>query len=461
MSAFFSPAIKNAIPGILWPRMIHPMAAQLYYQLAQFNFTEKLPIEILQHSQFQQLFVLFDFARKNIPFYQKKFAAFDKISDWQTLQSAWTALPFLTRKDLQQAGQSLFAPNPPEGHEPEELMSTSGSTGQAVTVKGNMATQFYWNAISLRNHIWHEDEFDKTFASIRYTENKAANPPYGTHYANWSPATYPIVETGKCYHLTICSTEEEAKWLQTVNPDYLNCNPSILREITQYFLKKGIKLPCLKKVHTHSEIVEPQLRELVREALGVSLIDNYSAKETGYIALQCPVSGHYHIQSENVLVEILNENNEPCVVDEPGRVVVTALHNFSSPLIRYEIGDYAIPGEPCICGRSLPVIKQVLGRQRNILHMPDGRRLWPTFTNSGLRLMDLFKGAQFQVIQKSQRLLHIQLAHITPYSNEEESNLRQKLQIIFDYPFEFEFNYVSHIPRSQGGKYEDFKSEIF
>jgi phenylacetate-CoA ligase len=460
MSRFFSEATKNAIPGILWPKMIHPMAAQLYYQLEQFHFTEKLPREALQTFQFQQLYFLFDFARRKIPYYQETLASFANISDWQSLRAAWASLPLLKRKDLQQAGPEIFSLEPLEGHEPEELMSTSGSTGQAVTVKGNMATQFYWNAISLRNHVWHQDEFDKTFASIRYTENKAANPPHGTHYANWSPATYPIIQTGKCYHLTICTPEEQVAWLQEVNPDYLNCNPSTLREIVQYFAKKGTKLPHLKKVHTHSEIVEPQLRQLVREVLGTPLIDNYSAKEVGYIALQCPDQDHYHIQSENVLVEILNENNQPCAVDEPGRVVVTALHNFSSPLIRYEIGDYAIPGEPCVCGRTLPVIKQILGRQRNILQIPGGKRIWPTFTNSGLRLMDLLNGAQFQVIQKLQTLLQIHLAGIGPYSKEEESKLRQKLQVIFDYPFEFEFHYVSHIPRSQGGKYEDFKSEI-
>ncbi|MBN9288096.1 MAG: hypothetical protein BGO43_07455 [Gammaproteobacteria bacterium 39-13] len=456
----FSSLVRSAVPRIMWPTVPHPMAAQLYYQLDSFSMSEKLSIEHLRQHQFEQLFVLFNFARQHVPYYQQKMADLPCINHPQVLAELWPELPLLTRSLLQQAGPSIFALEALPAHEPAELLSSSGSTGQPVTVKGNIATQFFWNAISLRNHLWHQDKFDKTFAAIRFTENKAAQPPFGTSYPHWSTATFPIVETGPCHHLTLCTAEEEARWLMQINPDYLNCNPSTLREITQYFAQLNQKPSRLKKVHTHSEIVEPQLRTLVQEVLGIPLIDTYSAKEVGYIALQCSENENYHIQAENLMVEILNDKNSPCQPGETGRVVITTLHNFSSPLIRYEIGDYAIVGEPCSCGRTLPVIKQILGRKRNILKMPDGRQVWPAFANNGLRLMDLFAGAQFQVIQKSLNEIHINLALIKPFSDVEENSLREKLITIFSHPFDFTFNYISHIPRSAGGKFEDFKCEI-
>ena len=64
------------------------------------------------------------------------------------------------------------------------------------------------------------------------------------------------------------------------------------------------------------EIVEPDLRKLVKEVLGVALIDTYSARELGYIALQCSENEHYHIQSENVFIEIINEQGLPCKIGE-------------------------------------------------------------------------------------------------------------------------------------------------
>jgi phenylacetate-CoA ligase len=92
--------------------------------------------------------------------------------------------------------------------------------------------------------------------------------------------------------------------------------------------------------------------------------------------------------------------------------------------------------------------------------MPDGRRIWPSFMSNGVRLMDLFAGGQFQVIQKSLTDIHINLAHVSPFTSEQEANLQSTLQMIFDYPFKFIFNYLEKIERGPGGKYEDFKCEI-
>jgi phenylacetate-CoA ligase len=106
------------------------------------------------------------------------------------------------------------------------------------------------------------------------------------------------------------------------------------------------------------------------------------------------------------------------------------------------------------------VIKRILGRQRNVLKMPDGRRIWPSFSSNGIRLMDMFSGAQFQVIQKTLTDIHINLAHISPFSVEQEAKLKSQLQMVFDYPFNFVFNYLEKIERGPGGKYEDFKCEV-
>src|SRR3546814_11153852 len=85
----------------------------------------------------------------------------------------------------------------------------------------------------------------------------------------------------------------------------------------------------------------------------------------------------YHAQSENVLLEVVDDDGRPCGPGETGRVLITSLHNFATPLIRYELGDYAEVGSPCACGRGLPVIKQVLGRKRNRLILSDGRSGFP------------------------------------------------------------------------------------
>jgi len=452
--------IPSSIPGIVWPVVPTPKAAQLLSQLYYFSMSEKFSPTQLLNFQLAQMVELVNFARSTVPYYRDKYAHFPAIHHADQLRDIWSDLPLLTRQDVQQAKDNIFTQQPIPSHEPSELMTSTGSTGMPVTVKGNVATQFFWNALTVRDHLWHKNDFSKSYAVIRFTENPAAQPPHGAVFENWGPATYRVVPTGKCHHLTICTTEEEVKWLREINPHYLNCNPSTLRELTQYFAEHGGIPSHLSMIHTNSEIVEPDLRKLVKEVLNIPLIDTYSTKELGYIALQCSEHEHYHIQSENVFVEVLNEQGKQCEIDEPGQVVVTSLHNFSSPMIRYFVGDYATLGAPCPCGRGLPVIKRVLGRQRNVLKMPDGRRIWPSFASNGIRLMDMFAGAQFQVIQKTLTEIQINLAHIAPFTVKQEDELRSQLQFVFDYPFTFIFNYLEKIERGPGGKYEDFKCEV-
>jgi phenylacetate-coenzyme A ligase PaaK-like adenylate-forming protein len=61
-------------------------------------------------------------------------------------------------------------------------------------------------------------------------------------------------------------------------------------------------------------------------------------------------------------VEVLDEEGRPCAPGETGRVVATSLNNFAMPLIRYETGDTAEVGAPCPCGRGLPVLTRIMGR---------------------------------------------------------------------------------------------------
>src|SRR5690606_29109428 len=118
----------------------------------------------------------------------------------------------------------------------------------------------------------------------------------------------------------------------------------------------------LKSVLTQSELASRHLRERLRAIWGASLTDTYSASEVGVMALQCPHSGQYHVQSEVALVEVIDAAGRPCAPGEMGRVVVTPLHNFAQPLFRYDIGDLAEVGEACACGRGLPTLARIIGR---------------------------------------------------------------------------------------------------
>jgi phenylacetate-CoA ligase len=220
-------------------------------------------------------------------------------------------------------------------------------------------------------------------------------------------------------------------------------------------------LPGLREARTFGELLEPRVRQACREVWGVKVVDMYSSQEVGYLALQCPDTDHYHVQSENVLVEVLGDDGQPSRPGEVGRLVVTSLHNFAMPLLRYDIGDYAEVGGTCACGRGLPVLRRIMGRQRNMAILPDGRRRWPSIELAGTSdLSDFPPIHQFQLVQRSLTAMEMLLVALRPLTADEEQKLRGWIITAVGYPFEVTFRYVESIERSPFGKFEDFRCEV-
>jgi phenylacetate-CoA ligase len=252
--------------------------------------------------------------------------------------------------------------------------------------------------------------------------------------------------------------DTQLDWLEREQPHYLLCYPSTLVELASRSLVRGLRMPWLREVTTISEVLPADARELCRQAWGVPVTDIYSSQEVGQIALQCPECTHYHVQSEAVLVEVLNDTGQPCGAGELGRVVVTTLHNYAMPLVRYEIGDYAEPGSRCTCGRGLPVLQRVAGRARNLLVLADGRRYWPRL---GSRMfVEVAPVLQAQYIQKDFDLIEVKLVVPQPLGMEQEERLRRMILEGLPAGMRITFSYCDRIFRGAGGKYEDFVSEI-
>ena len=186
--------------------------------------------------------------------------------------------------------------------------------------------------------------------------------------------------------------------------------------------------------------------------------DLYSANEVGYIAFRCREQGALHVQSESLLVEVLDDAGQPCAPGETGRVVVTSLHNLATPLLRYEIGDYAEVGAPCKCGRGLPVLARVQGRVRNLVRTPDGRRYWPVSLG---RIRTVTPIIQAQFVQTALDTVELRVVCSRALSPEETADAVVKTRQALGYPV----RRAASCPwtRSRGarpGKFEEFLSLV-
>ena len=450
---------KSSTEGIAWPAIPDVRGLGLMAMQFQLERSQHWPEDKLRTQQFRQLGFLLRHAAKTVPYYQRRFAEDGVNAEAPLDEESWLRIPYLTRRDIQGAGESLFSQAVPKSHGPVHTLSTSGSTGMPVTIRGTRLTQYFWLNFTLRDQLWQNFDTSRTLAAIRHSRTGRGLYPDGVRAQGWGPATDPIFATGPSAFLAITTpVHEQAEWLQRVNPDYLITYPSNLMALLVHCRDKNIKLPKLRFVETLSEVLHPDIRKACREVWGLKIVDMYSAQEVGYIALQCSDYDHYHIQSENVLVEVLDEEDRPCKPGQTGRVVLTSLHNYAMPLIRYVVGDYAVVGAPCACGRGLPVLTRIMGRVRNMLTLPNGSQLWPYF--GGDKFAKVAPVSQYQIVQKSVSDLEVRVVSTRPLTAEDEGKIRDVIAAEVGPGFQVAFSYHDAIARSKGAKFEDFRSEL-
>ena len=447
------------LKGIHWPAMPGSVDATVLALQYQLQHSQWWPPDVVREHQFRQLQALLSHACGTVPFYGDRLGEAGFAPDRPLGPDTWARIPLLGRAETQEAGKALLSTRVPAAHGKTYTLSTSGSTGRPVMVTGTAVAQVFWHAFTVRDHLWHRRDMTKKLAVIRAFSEGKATYPKGTPARYWGSANSSAFASGPSAALSITTTvENQSLWLERENPEYLLTYPSNLLLLARHFRERDMTLPNLRGVETFAEVLQPEVREACREAWDVPVVDMYSAQETGYIALQCPDHEHYHVQAESALVEILNDQGGACGPGETGRVVVTPLHNFAMPLIRYEIGDFAEVGEPCSCGRGLPVLRRIVGRVRNTLTLPSGDKLWPSFPAKLFLAVAPVK--QYQLIQRRPDEIEVTLVVDETLTGDQEERLREALNKRLGHPFAYRFTYVDEIPRSAGGKYEDFRIEL-
>jgi phenylacetate-CoA ligase len=219
------------------------------------------------------------------------------------------------------------------------------------------------------------------------------------------------------------------------------------------FMNRGIDLPSVRQILTIGETLSPQTRDDAVRLFG-AITDTYSSQELGTIALQCPDSPLYHLMAENLIVEVLNEDGTACRDGETGRVVATDLRNFG-----YDVGDVAQVGPPCSCGRGLPTLSRIFGRERNLVLLPDGTRHWPLIGFCYFR--EIAPVMQFQFIQDGRDSIEIRLVTERPLTTLEEEGLAARVQKTLGFALSVHFTYFAErIPAGANGKFEEFLCRV-
>jgi phenylacetate-CoA ligase len=457
------PPIHSHLPGLLWPALPGQQGTLLATLLAQLEQSQWQTADAIRAAQSRQFGALISHARAHSRFHAERLADIECVAnaDWAT---RLTDVPIMHRTDLQSSRAIIDCAWYPPEHGRATLAQSTGSTGEPVGVRRTELNGLIWMAMTLREHLWQSRDFTVPLAVIRAQIAEEDHDRQGISVPNWGPPVNHLFASGPA-HLLNLQTDivRQADWLNTIHPGYLLTYPnnlSALLDLAECSPQLQETLRHLRQIRTVGETLHPVVRNRCRDIFGVSIADIYSSQEIGVIAVECPAGDGYHVMAEGLILEVLREDGTQCAAGEVGQVTVTDLHNFATPLIRYALGDLAeAETAPCPCGRGLPRIQRILGRERNLLHLPDGRRLWPLVGAFSYR--DIAPIRQYQVIQQNLGLVILRLAADRPLRGHEESQLATRLRDALGFDFAVDFEYFpDRIPSGPGGKFEDFISRV-
>lgn len=459
-------ALRSHVEELVWPAIQSGRAAEIMSLQRQFDQSQFWSPEQIKSAQFSQLAKLVEHSLRTVPAYAARLRSAGITAGKPLTEALWQRIPVLTRSELRTLGAALHSSAAPASFGALSVASSGGSSGLPVTVRKSAVEELFWQAINIRDEVWNRENLQGTIARLRDVRvglpphiSAASRTSHGALIDDWGSPSNLIWKTGKMGIISPdLPLETQAKFLTKLKPDYLYTFPSCLRPLLSHFQVSGRRLTSLKSVWTVSESVDESLRQACFDVFGCKIIQNYTCGEIGYLALQCPTCTNLHVQSEVVYLEILDAENRPCAPGEIGRVVVTPLHNYAMPLLRYELGDEAEAGGPCGCGRGLPVMTRVVGRTEDYLTLPSGRRRRVNINH--YRLSSISAVREFQLVQNSLNEVELKLALSRPLTPDELTVINTILDRETEGLFETRLTYHDALPRTSTGKLRAFISHL-
>lgn len=426
--------------------MLHGEFIAVYVRKYE-SFQTMTPEEIVDY-QTKALKKLLLHAKHNSIFYSRLYQDID-VHNFQVSNLA--LLPTITKNEIVNNKNEIITRNSVfDTHK-----TTGGSTGRAVTIIKNPTALARERAATARAYRWAGIEIgDKQFRFWGIPIQKINKLKYKVidYIANRKRAS--------AFSITDAYLETISNEINKFKPAYIYGYVSAVAELASYYKRHSLTVPdSVKSVITTSEILTTSLRNHIESSFKRKVFNEYGCGEVGSIAHECEL-GNMHIMSDNIIVECINELGE---VTSDGEIVVTDLFNYSMPLIRYRLGDYAtLEKGLCDCGRTLPLIKNIHGRAYDMIQCKDGKKLHP---ESVMYIFEEVKDKfgtieQFQVIQQSYELFKVYIKKDKGYSEYTEEYLASRFKEKVCKDSKLVFIYVNEIPREKSGKLRLIKSEI-
>jgi phenylacetate-CoA ligase len=397
--------------------------------------------ERVREFQWTELRKLLTHVYASVPYLREKYrTAGIALDDVQSLED-FGRLPTLTRAEVNAHGPELCSTTYRGKLLPH---STGGSTG--------VPTHFFR---TYESYDWRTAAKDRAYSWTGWRLGKPAlylwGAPVGAAASRqaWKTRAYEAIHR----QLTVNTFSQSDELWFDVYQRALKHRPTLVvgyvSSLVAFagFLRRTCRtIPGVTCVIAAAEPIFEDTRRQIERALGAQVFNTYGSREFMSIAAECEYRDGLHVHAENLVVETADREG-----NGPSDIVVTDLHNYGMPLVRYEIGDLGtLVDTACRCGRGLPLLKSIDGRTLDALRTADGRTVPGEFFPHLLK--EIPECAQYRVEQKSVHRIVISAVLTREMSGRSEALLRSEIARVFGAGTTCEVQRVDRIPLLGSGK---------
>lgn len=322
---------------------------------------------------------------------------------------------------------------------------TSGTTGKPLDIwRTRKTVESLYALAAARGERWYGIPMTARYARLG---GQLVTPVQQRHPPFW---VYNVVMRQlymSTYHLAPDLLPHYLDALKRYRIDYLAGYTSSLVSLAQEVLRQGRDDLKMLAAVTNAEPLHDDQRALVAKAFQCQVRETYGMTETVAAASECE-HGRLHVWPEVGHIEVWGEDG-PLPPGETGDLICTGTLNPDMPFVRYRVGDRGhlrLETEHCVCGRAMPLVGSIDGRNTDLLITRDGRKVaWlnPVFYGLPVR--------QSQIIQEALDRLTVRIAVAPEFRTGTEATIVSRLRSRMG-DVEVKIERVEEVPRTSNGK---------
>ncbi|HVK50259.1 MAG TPA: phenylacetate--CoA ligase family protein [Pseudoxanthomonas sp.] len=409
---------------------------------------DTLDAEQIQALQWHKLQALIRHCWEQVPYYRRSWSEQGiQAPDDITSVEDYARLPMLDKPTIRANFDDLIARSHRQGL---LYKTTGGSTGEPLKFGYTRESYERRLAIMWRGYGWAGARLGQRTLYLWGTPVGAQKRKDRLYHAAFNRCML------NAFEMSESRMAEYADAMDRYQPETIVSYVAPIVRMAEWLIAQGRRIHRPQRILGAAEALHESQRKIIEQAFGCPAYNTYGCREFMLIAAECEHRQGLHINADHLRVEL---GGAIASEEGPREIIVTDLHNYGMPLLRYGNGDLATPSQArCSCGRPLPLLASVDGRKLDALRTPDGRFVpgeyivYAFLYATGIR--------RYQVVQKQLDRFDITLVRDHDFDESVVAHVSAELKKVVGEQVSLHFHFADEIPLTTTGKQRVTVSEL-